>query len=89
MRVSDKTSLVRAIRAHDRVGEGTYTSIDECWSDAEITEHLEMMDISTEQAAIEWAIETEGLFLEQGLNQRPGNDDDWQLLAWQEWNKAQ
>lgn len=89
MENKDMASLVRAIRAHDRVGEGTCTSIDECWSDAEIIEHLEMMDISTEQAAIEWAIETEGLFLEQGLNQRPGDDDDWQLLAWQEWNKAQ
>jgi len=31
-------------------------------------------------------LEQEGLFLEQGLNQRWGEDDDSQLIAWNEWN---
>ena len=32
-------------------------------------------------------IDMEGLWLEKGLNQRWGEDDDPQLIAWQNWNK--
>ena len=73
---------VTAIRDHSRVGRGTCTSVDECWDDKEIIEFLDENNITTEEGAIEWALDQEGLFLEQGLNQRWGEDDDPQLVAW-------
>ena len=78
---------VTAIRNHPRVGRGTCTSVDECWEDREIIEFLDENNITTEEGAIEWALEQEGQFLEQGLNQRWGEDDDPQLIAWREWNE--
>ena len=78
---------VTAIRNHSKVGRGTCTSVDECWEDKEIIEFLDDNSITTEDGAIEWALEQEGLFLEQGLNQRWGEDDDPQLIAWNEWNE--
>jgi len=62
--------------------------VDECWDDKEIVEFLDDNDIHTESEAIKWALEQEGLFLEQGLNQRWGEDDDPQLIAWNEWNEG-
>jgi|TARA_R110000824_G_scaffold156203_1_gene329174 hypothetical protein len=79
---------VTAIRDHSRVGRGTCTSVDECWDDKEIIEFLDENNIVTEEGAIEWALDQEGLFLEQGLNQRWGEDDDPQLVAWKEWNNG-
>ena len=78
---------VTAIRNHSKVGRGTCTSVDECWDDKEIIEFLDDNNVTTEDGAIEWALEQEGLFLEQGLNQRWGEDDDPQLIAWNEWNE--
>ena len=77
---------VTAIRDHSKVGRGTCTSVDECWDDKDIIEFLDDNGIQTEEGAIEWALEQEGLHLEQGLNCRWGEDDDPQLIAWREWN---
>ena len=79
---------IDAIRNHPKVGRGSCTSVDECWDDKEIIEFLDENNITTEEGAIEWALEQEGLFLEQGLNQRWGEDDDPQLIAWQEWSNG-
>ena len=79
---------VTAIRNHSKVGRGTCTSVDECWDDKDIIQFLDENGVQTEEGAIEWALEQEGLFLEQGLNQRWGEDDDPQLLAWNEWNES-
>ena len=78
---------VAAIRNHSKVGRGTCTSVDECWDDKDIIEFLDNNNVTTEEGAIEWAMEQEGLFLEQGLNCRWGEDDDPQLIAWREWNE--
>ncbi len=78
---------VTAIRNHPKVGRGTCTSVDECWDDKDIIEFLDDNNITTEEGAIEWALDQEGLFLEQGLNQRWGEDNDPQLIAWNEWNE--
>ena len=77
---------VTVIRSHPKVGRGTCTSVDECWDDKDIIEFLDDNGIQTEEGAIEWALEQEGLHLEQGLNCRWGEDDDPQLIAWREWN---
>jgi len=79
---------VIAIRNHPKVGRGTCTSVDECWDDKDIVEFLDENNITTEEGAVEWALEQEGLFLEKGLNQRWGEDDDPQLIEWQEWNNG-
>ena len=78
--------LVSAIRNHPKVGIGSCASVDECWADSEILDELNRLGITTEDGAVNWALETEGIFLESGLNQRFGLDDDSQLLAWQDWN---
>lgn len=80
-------NLVSAIRNNAKVGTGSCTSVDECWSDKEIADELNSLGILTEEGAVEWALGIEGIFLEKGLSQRFGLDDDPQLLAWQEWNK--
>ena len=79
---------VTAIRNHPKVGAGSCTSVDECWDDKDIIEFLDDNGVQTGEGAIEWALEQEGLFLEQGLNQRWGEDDDPQLIAWNEWNES-
>ena len=76
---------VEAIRAHPRVGRGSCTSVDECWSDKELIELLDEDKITTPEAAVEWALKQEELHLEQGTNCRWGEDDDPQLRAYNDW----
>jgi len=78
---------IAAIRNHPKVGRGTCTSVDECWDDKDILDFLDNNNILTLEAAIAWALDQEGLFLEQGLNQRWGEDDDPQLEEWRKWNE--
>ena len=80
-------SRVLAIREHKLIGRGSCTSIDECWEDGEILSWLDENHITTDEGSVEWALSQEGLWLESGLNQRWGADDDPQLLAWQKWNE--
>ena len=77
---------VNAIRAHKAVGRGSCSSLDECFSDKDLIELLDEAGIAEDDAAgaIRWAIDSEGLFLEQGLNQRWGDDDDIQLKVYNE-----
>jgi len=79
---------VKAIRNDALVGRGTCSSIDECYDDSELAQQLDDYSIHTPAAAVKWARESEGLWLEQGLNQRWGEDDDPQLLAYNEWQEA-
>lgn len=76
---------VEAIRNHPRVGRGSCTSIDEAMTDQELIDALNEDNVTTPEAAIAWAIEQEGLHLEQGTNQRWGEDDDPQLQAYRDW----
>jgi len=80
-------SRVSAIRDDALVGRGSCTSIDECFTDNEVEELLDEMTITEDIDAVRWAREHEGLWLEKGLNQRWGSDDDPQLKMWNEWNK--
>ena len=78
---------IKAIRANDKVGRGSCSSIDECYDTDEIIEELDSKGISTPEAAVKWALETEGIWLEQGLNTRWGSDDDPQLKRYQWFNE--
>tara|TARA_R100001143_G_C3278467_1_gene95552 strand:- start:201 stop:455 length:255 start_codon:yes stop_codon:yes gene_type:complete len=66
---------VRAIREHSRVGTGSCTSIDECYTDSELAADLDEWDITTPEAAVEWALESEGLFREMGADATSGEVD--------------
>lgn len=78
---------VAAIRHDPKVGWGTCTSIDECYDDRDLVTSLDDVGILTPEGAVTWAHKVEGLYLEQGLNQRWGEDDDPQLEAWREWKE--
>lgn len=81
--------LVAAIRGHKLIGRGTCTSIDECYDDADLwTRFGPPAGNLTIEAAIQAAIASEDLHMEQGLNQRWGEDDDPQLLEYNEWQAA-
>lgn len=78
---------VTAIRNDALIGRGTCSVVDECMTDAEIVAALDEDGITTPQAAVEWALDVEGIEYEKGLNQRWGEDDDPQLLAYNEWKE--
>jgi hypothetical protein len=80
-------SRIAAIREDKRVGKNSCSSIDECMTDQEIQSALDEAGILTPDAALKWALRSEGLHLEQGLNCRFGEDDDSQLLAYREFQK--
>ena len=79
---------VQAIREHKLVGRGSCSSIDECMSDEELVQELDERKVGTADEAVKWAVHHEDLFLEQGLNQRWGEDSDLQLLAYNEFQTA-
>lgn len=77
---------VEAIRANPKVGRGSCTNVDECFSDAELAKALEEAGVTSVRGAVEWALDLAGLWLEQGLNQRWGEDDDVQLKMYREFH---
>lgn len=84
----DHLRMIEAVRAHRLVGRGSCTSIDECYDDEELLQTLLEHDAETPEDAIRVCVELEGLHMEQGLNQRWGEDDDPQLLEYNEWKDA-
>ncbi len=78
---------VEAIRKDKLVGHGSCSSIDECMSDAELIKTLDECEIKTVKTALKFAYDHEELWLEQGLNQRWGDDDDPQLANYDNFKK--
>ena len=76
---------VEAIRANKRVGNGSCTTIDEAFTDAELIKALDEDGITTPAQAVEWAIDVEGLHREQALNTRWGEDNDPELKSYRDW----
>jgi hypothetical protein len=76
---------VEAIRKHRLVGRGSCTSIDECFSDAELLAFLDENEVKTPEQAVAWAIDFEDLKMEQALNARWGEDGDSQKVEYDEW----
>jgi hypothetical protein len=75
---------ITAVRANKKVGRGSCSSIDECMTDEELLAALNENGVKTPATAVKWALRHERLYLEQGLNQRWGEDDDPQLLNYRE-----
>ncbi len=78
---------IKAIREDKLVGRGSCSSIDECMSDAELIKIFDEHDIKTVKAALKFAYDHEELWLERGLNQRWGDDDDPQLINYDNFKK--
>jgi len=79
---------VDAIRKNDKVGLGSCTSIDECLSDADLIQELDAENITAAKDAVKWAIEDEGLRIENALNYRSGEDSDPELKIYEDWNRS-
>ena len=77
---------VQAIRDNDRVGKGSCTSIDECYSDSELVEELDRDGAETPEAAVKWALWSEGLWREQGLNASSGEVDCPLVASYNHWH---
>ena len=78
--------FVEAVRSNKLVGRGSCTSIDECLEDAELWDLIRNAKDAAD--AIHIAVEHEILYLERGLDQRWGEDDDPQLLAYRKFLAA-
>lgn len=84
--MAQKDARVQAIRKDRKVGLGTCTSIDECWSSLEILEFLDDNNINSEKDAVKWAYVQEGLFREQGTNCSSGEPNCPLHASYKEWN---
>ena len=80
--------MVKAVRADSRIGRGTCAVIDECWEDSELVDHFKNRGCETPEQAVAEMHEIEGLNRERALNQREGNDNDWQLAWYREWEEG-
>jgi hypothetical protein len=80
---------IEAIRNHKLVGRGSCTTIDECFTDAELIREFDdpFWNVTSPEAAVEWALETEGIYREQALNCRWGEDTDPELKAHNDWKE--
>ena len=57
--------MIAAVRADSKVGCGSCSVIDECYTDSELVAALEDSGIDTVGGAVEWARDIERLFRER------------------------
>ena len=86
--VEMKDLRVVAIRQHPRVGRGSCTVIDECYSDGELIEALDAQCIETVELAVLWSMHREETVLYDSAEKRWGEDNDSQLLRLESWLAA-
>ena len=79
-------AMMEAVRSHPKIGRGSCSTIDECFSDKELIEALQENGCKTEAEAVNFALEYEGLRIEQATNCRWGEDNDPELTAYNQWN---
>ena len=77
--------MVAAILADPNVGKGTASVVSECYEVSDFKSAFKEENIKSVQEALDWAYEVEGLEREKGLNQRWGDDTDWQLEHYKDW----
>ena len=78
---------IEAIREHRLVGNGSCTSVDECWTDDEIIECLDNLGVESPEGAVKWALEQEGMWREQGLNASSGEPDCPLVESYRQWKE--
>lgn len=57
--------MLAAVRADSKVGRGSCSVIDECYSDRELSAALAEAGIDTVKGAVDWARDVERLFRER------------------------
>jgi hypothetical protein len=85
----DMAAMVAAVKADPVVGSRTCSRIAECVGfGKDLARELALAGCGNVGEALQWARDDERLFLEQGLNQRWGEDGDPQLAAMREFEAA-
>jgi len=84
---AEKDARVIAIRADKLIGNGTYSFVDECLSALNIVEELDATNIKEPVDAIIYFIKAQNCQYERALGTRVGNEDDPELLLYNEWEK--
>lgn len=83
------SDMLAAVKADPLVGRSSCSRIAECVGfGKDLERELALAGCDTPAKAVKWARDDERLFLEQGLNQRWGEDDDWQLKAHRDFEAA-
>ena len=67
---------ISAIRADELVGRATCSSLDECFTDDELSTLLDAANVHTVPGAVAWARESEAMWVEQGTNTWSGEESD-------------
>jgi hypothetical protein len=80
--------LINAIRSNELVGRGSCSTIDECMTDSEIAAALQDDGVKTVKGALKWALDIEGLAIENALNYRWGADDDPEVETFNRFNES-
>lgn len=81
-------AMVEAVRSHPLVGRGSCSTVDECLTAPELMDILQEAGATTPEAAVNVALDFEGLKLEQATNCRWGADDDDELKNLEEFEAA-
>ena len=63
--IASQDIRVIAIRNHPKVGRGSCSTIDECYTDEELLRDLDAAGIKGKRAAVRWAREGENLWVER------------------------
>ncbi len=70
--MSELDKRVKAIRDSKYVGRTSCSVMNECYSDLELLNMLEYFEIESPEEALEFALEKEGLTIEDTLNTKDG-----------------
>ncbi|MBT7082304.1 MAG: hypothetical protein HN929_12715 [Chloroflexi bacterium] len=82
---AEKDERVLAIRADALIGNDSCSFIDECLSAADIVDALDKWNILSPRESVKTFIKAQTDQYERGLNARAGNDDDPELIQYNEW----
>lgn len=81
-------AMIQAIREDKVIGRGTCSSIDECFSDADLIALLSSEGINSVPRAVKWARDHERVRLDRMLDCRWGEDTDEELSISRAFDKA-
>jgi hypothetical protein len=79
--------LIAAIRQDALVGNGSCSVVDECMEDSELFSMLDNLNCKHAHMAVNHARDIQENYLERALDCRAGEDNDPQLIAWNEWKE--
>jgi len=84
--MADFAAMVKAVRADKKVGRGTCTEIDECYTDDELIQMFKEGDVESCEKAVTWCRMLQRDRLEDACNYRWGMDSDPELQRLRDWD---